>query len=155
MSAMTSQISGVSIVCSTVCASTDQRKYQSPGALAFVRGIHVWPVDSPHKGPVTRKMFPFDNVMMYHHLLSCHPRHVNRFAQHRPVTQNATKGKKVGPIMLSTARWLKILGAKQLTTILTKCRNTTFFDFMWNTKVKSIHFVKRTQKKGWVKLWGW
>ena len=25
----------------------------------FVRGIHLWPVDSPHKGPVTWKMFPF------------------------------------------------------------------------------------------------
>ena len=31
---------------------------------AFVRGIHRWPVNSPHKGPVTRKMFPFDDVIM-------------------------------------------------------------------------------------------
>ena len=30
-----------------------------------VRGIHRWPVNSPHKGPVTRKMFPFDDVIMY------------------------------------------------------------------------------------------
>ena len=37
----------------------DQRKYQSSALLAFVRGIHRWPVNSPHKGPVTRKMFPF------------------------------------------------------------------------------------------------
>ena len=29
-----------------------------------VRGIHRWPVNSPHKGPVTRKMFPFDDVIM-------------------------------------------------------------------------------------------
>ena len=29
-----------------------------------MRGIHRWPVDSPHKGPVTRKMFPFDDVIM-------------------------------------------------------------------------------------------
>ena len=27
-------------------------------------GIHRWPVKSPHKGPVTRKMFPFDDVIM-------------------------------------------------------------------------------------------
>ena len=27
-------------------------------------GIHRWPVNSPHKGPVTRKMFPFDDVIM-------------------------------------------------------------------------------------------
>ena len=33
-------------------------------SLAFVRGIHRWPVNSPHKGPVTRKMFPFDDVIM-------------------------------------------------------------------------------------------
>ena len=29
-----------------------------------VRGIHRSSVDSPHKGPVTRKMFPFDDVIM-------------------------------------------------------------------------------------------
>ena len=27
-------------------------------------GNNRWPVDSPHKGPVTRKMFPFDDVTM-------------------------------------------------------------------------------------------
>ena len=31
---------------------------------AFVRGIHRWPVNSTHKWPVTRKIFPFDDVMM-------------------------------------------------------------------------------------------
>ena len=30
----------------------------------MVRGIHRSPVNSPHKGPVTRKMFPFDDVIM-------------------------------------------------------------------------------------------
>ena len=52
-SAMTSQITGVSIVCSTVCSGADQRKCQSSASLAF--GIHRWLVDSPHKGPVTLK----------------------------------------------------------------------------------------------------
>ena len=42
----------------------DQRKHQSSASLAFVRGIHLWPVNHPHKGPVTRKMFPFDDVNM-------------------------------------------------------------------------------------------
>ena len=42
----------------------DQRKHQSSASLAFVRGIHLWPVNSPHKGPVTGKMFPFDVVIM-------------------------------------------------------------------------------------------
>ena len=31
----------------------------------FVQGIHRSPVNSPHKWPVTRKMFPFDVVIMY------------------------------------------------------------------------------------------
>ena len=42
----------------------DQRNHQSSASLAFVKGIHRWPVDSPHKGPVTRKMFPFNDVIM-------------------------------------------------------------------------------------------
>ena len=42
----------------------DQRKHQSSASLAFVRGSHRRPVNSPHKGPVTRKMFPFDDVIM-------------------------------------------------------------------------------------------
>ena len=50
MNAMASQITGVSIVCSTVCSGADQRKHQSIASLAFVRGIHRWSVDSPHKG---------------------------------------------------------------------------------------------------------
>ena len=41
-----------------------QRKHQSSASLAFVRGIHRLSVDSPHKGPVTRKTFPFDGVIM-------------------------------------------------------------------------------------------
>ena len=40
------------------------KKYQSSASLAFVPGIHRWPVNSPHKWPVTRKMFPFDDVTM-------------------------------------------------------------------------------------------
>ena len=41
------------------------KKHQSSASLAFVRGIHRGPVNSPHKGPVTRKMLPFDDVIMY------------------------------------------------------------------------------------------
>ena len=52
------------IVYSTVYSGADQRKYQGSASLAFVRGIHRGPMDSPYKGPVTRKMFPFDDVIM-------------------------------------------------------------------------------------------
>ena len=53
MSAIAPQIPGVLIIYSIVCS--DQRKHQSSAALAFVRGIHRWPVNSPHKWQVTRK----------------------------------------------------------------------------------------------------
>ena len=64
MSAMASKTTGVSIVYSTICSNVDQRKHQSSVSLAFVRGIYRWPVISPQRGPVTRKMFPFDDVIM-------------------------------------------------------------------------------------------
>ena len=64
MGAMVSQITSLTIVYSTVYSGADQRKHQSPASLAFVRGIHQWPVNSPHKWPVTRKMFPFDDIIM-------------------------------------------------------------------------------------------
>ena len=64
MSTMASQITSVSIVYSTVCSCADQRKHQSSASPAFVWGIHRWPVNSPHKGSVTQKIFPFDDVIM-------------------------------------------------------------------------------------------
>ena len=42
----------------------DERKHQSSTSLAFVRGIHRSPGNFPYKGPVTQKMFPFDDVIM-------------------------------------------------------------------------------------------
>ena len=65
ISAMASQTTGVSIVCFTVCSGANQRIHQSSASLAFVRGIHRWVVDPPHKGPVTRKRFPFDDVIIW------------------------------------------------------------------------------------------
>ena len=57
MSAMASQITGVSIVCSTVYSGGHLRKHQSSASLAFVTWIHQWPVESPHKGPITQIFF--------------------------------------------------------------------------------------------------
>ena len=53
MGAMVSQITSLTIVYPTVYSGVDQSKYQSSASLAFV-----------HKWPVTRKMFPFDDVIM-------------------------------------------------------------------------------------------
>ena len=64
MGAMASQITSLTIVYSTVYSSADQSKHQSSESLAFVWGIHRGPANSPHKWSVTRKMFPFDDVIM-------------------------------------------------------------------------------------------
>ena len=62
--AIASKIISLTIVYSTDYSDADQTKHQSSTSLAFVRGIHPGPVNSPHKWPVTRKMFPFDDVIM-------------------------------------------------------------------------------------------
>ena len=65
MDAMASQITSLNIVYSAVYSGTDHRKHQSSASLAFVRGIHRGPVNSPQKWPVTRKMVPLGDVIMY------------------------------------------------------------------------------------------
>ena len=69
LGAMASPITSLTVDYSTVYSGADQRKYQSSASLAFVRGIHRWPVDSPHKGPATRKMFLFDDVIIWSFVL--------------------------------------------------------------------------------------
>ena len=80
MSAMSSQINSLTIIYPTVYSGADERKHQSSASLAFVGGIHRWPVTSPHKRPATRKMFPFDDVIMISDLLNpyCHKRTENK-----------------------------------------------------------------------------
>ena len=65
MGAMASQITSLKIVYSTVYSSADQRIHLSSASLAFLRGIHRWPVNSPHTGPVTQKWWR-------HHGVKCH-----------------------------------------------------------------------------------
>ena len=65
MGTMASQITSISIVYSNVSSGADQIKHQSSASLALVRGIHRSPVNSPYKWPVTRKMFPYDDVIMF------------------------------------------------------------------------------------------
>ena len=63
MSMMASQITGISIVCSTVCSGADQRKHHNSTSRAFVRGIH-WALEvSTHKGPVTKNV----SIWLHHH----------------------------------------------------------------------------------------
>ena len=69
MSVIASQITSFTVVYTIVYSDTDQRKHQSSASLTFVWGIHRGPVNSPHKWPVTRKMFPIDDVIMWHRLM--------------------------------------------------------------------------------------
>ena len=64
MTMLASQITSLMVVYSIVYLGVNQRKHQSSASLAFVREIHRGPVNFPHKWPVTRKMFPLDDVIM-------------------------------------------------------------------------------------------
>ena len=70
MTMLASQITSLTVVYSIVYSGVNQRKHQSSASLAFVRAIHRGPVNFPHKWPVTRKMFPFDDVIMIHWWIS-------------------------------------------------------------------------------------
>ena len=63
MSTNASKITDVSIVYPTVCSGADKKTHQRSASLAFMWGIHRWSVNYPHKGPVTRTMIPFDDVI--------------------------------------------------------------------------------------------
>ena len=113
MGAMASQITSLTIDYSTVYSCANQRKHQSSASLAFVRGIHRGPVNSPHKWPVTRKMFPFDDVIMM-----C-PQLTNRTPQ---------KGKimhKASPFYDVIAKWGQ--------PVISKCPNGNISS--WPTKL--------------------
>ena len=85
MGAAASQITSHTIVYSTVYSDADQRKHQNFASLPLVRGIHRGSVDSPHKWPVTRKMFSFDDVIIQknvfdgHRLLESYHLYTNRY----------------------------------------------------------------------------
>ena len=75
MGTIASQITSLINVYSTVYSGADQRNHESSASLAFVWGIHRRPVNSLHKWPVTRKMFPFDDVIKQKGLLFVHDVH--------------------------------------------------------------------------------
>ena len=66
MGAMASQITGLTIVYSSVYSGADLKKnLKGQSVTGLCEGIHRWLVKSPHKGPVTRKRFPFDDIITY------------------------------------------------------------------------------------------
>ena len=93
MGPIASQITSITIVYSTVYSDADQRKHKTSASPTFVWGIHRGPVNSPHKWPVTRKIF---------HLLA------SSWSNH---AQNIYQIKRaVGYHTLSSAGQRKILG---------------------------------------------
>ena len=73
MTMLASQITSLTVVYSIVYSGVNQRKHQSSASLAFVWEIHRGPMNFPHKWPVTRKMFPFDDVIMFNGSLAILP----------------------------------------------------------------------------------
>ena len=103
MDTIASQITSLAIVYSIVYSSAVQRKHQSSASLAFVRVIHRGPVNSPHKGPVTRKMFPFDDVIMYQNVarkpLRDNPKKLNS----GPPRMQSLVGRSIGMLFMHPA----------------------------------------------------
>ena len=84
---MASEITGLTIVYSTVYSGADQRKHKKLRLTGLCAGIHRWPVNSPHKGPVTRKMFPFDDVIMTNTIIMKKEFGADEFAYSAPETK--------------------------------------------------------------------
>ena len=98
MGAMASQITSLMIVYSTVYSGADQRKHKSSASLAFVWGIHREPVNFPHKWPVTRKTFPFDDVIMFSGLKWQHNQAL--VISHKLIGARFTRGLFSGHVLL-------------------------------------------------------
>ena len=119
MGVIASQITSLTIVFSSIYPDADERKHQSSASLVFVWGIHRGPVNSPHKWPVTRKMFPFDDVIMCDGLSIWMPSYQYKDSHHKdntvsrlpylynwyPVPGNTAFTLKWPPVRMSAFIW--------------------------------------------------
>ena len=64
MGTIASQITSLTIVYSTVYSDADKKNPSKLRVTGLCAGIQRGPVNSPHKWPVTRKIFAFDDVIM-------------------------------------------------------------------------------------------
>ena len=78
--ALASQSISLTIVYSSVYSGAVKKTHQSSAPTAFVRGIHRWALNYPHKWPVRRKMFPFDDVIIVCYY--CSDSHTNVIGHH-------------------------------------------------------------------------
>ena len=65
-----SQITSITIVYLTAYSVTDKKTHQSSASLAFVRGIHQWPVNSPREFPAQRASNKDNVSIWWHHHIS-------------------------------------------------------------------------------------
>ena len=126
MSPTASQITSLTIVYSIVYSGADQRTHQSSASLAFVRGIHRRPVNSPHKWPVTRKMLPFDDVIMGKYLLGgavmTRSNGISYFIQHCTAINQSSYSQKTPPyltLMVSYGMYIVVIWEK-INCVITK-----------------------------------
>ena len=117
-----------------VCSITEtslwaRRKHQSSASLAFVWGIHRWPVNSPHKWPVTRKRFPFDDVIMGYTMISF------TFLDHETCSR-ASKLHSNGRINPINHPWM--------------CFIHTTVNHNWWKEILPIHDVNKVSMNAWV-----
>ena len=99
MGAMASQVTSVPIVYSTVGPGAEQRIHQSSASLAFVWGIHRWPVNSPHKRPA-------ENVSIWWRHLDLLLEHVAIVCQIYVPTWDILQGSSRLRDWLSLWRWV-------------------------------------------------
>ena len=146
MDAMASQITSLAIVCSTVYSGIDQRKHQSSSSLAFVRGIHRWPVNSPHKGRVTWKRFLMTSSYVEWILLD--PTSVQSSLWLDPCYMRAMKNGNVSMMTSSNGKVLRVTGHLSPVTgefpsqMPVTRRIDVFFDLRLNKRL-------RIQSRGW------
>ena len=159
MGAVASQITSLTIVCWTVYSVADQIKHQSSASLAFVRGSHRGPVNSRHKWPVTRKMFPSDDVTMsavHRHdmetlsaslalwgaLINVELRYFLCF-QHWKILNKQ-----------SSCRWCETLWRSRDATIMPYMPNNYFLNSRWKKKMHiqdptQVVIIRHTEMKSW------
>ena len=71
MSAMTSQLASLTIVYSSIYSRRRSKKTPKHRVTGLCAENSQWPVNSPHKEPLTRKMFLFDDVIMWRCIMIC------------------------------------------------------------------------------------
>ena len=149
MGTVSSQITSLTIVYTTVYSDADQSKHQISASLAFVWGIHRGSVNSPHKWPVTRKMFPFDDVIMYESTLI--PAWVSNYSHHNVWDELTYPFPNLNCAAVKDWAWISHCPARRTTLIATRFRVAViclisqvphcirvFFYFVWFVFINHI-----------------